>query len=94
MGFSKMCANLAHIFAFDSGQIIRAIMARISNFGPTWSEVPGMKNVDQLGPHFNFRPSWAEVPYAKTVTIMVQVSTSAQLGQKFLAQNGDHHGHK
>jgi hypothetical protein len=53
-----------------------------------------MKNVDQLGPHFNFRPSWAEVPYAKTVTIMVQVSTSAQLGQKFLAQNGDHHGHK
>ena len=31
---------------------------------------------------------------AGTVTIMVQVSTSAQLGQKFLAQNGDHHGHK
>ena len=42
MGFSKMCANLAHIFAFDSGQIIRAIMERISNFGPTWSEVPGV----------------------------------------------------
>jgi hypothetical protein len=61
MGFSKMCANLAHIFAFDSGQIIRAIMERISNFGPTWSEVPGVTTWTimaqfftsaQLGPKF------------------------------------------
>ena len=99
--FYKNSANLAHIFSngprlnvsqlgsrftIDAGQIIRAIMARIYNFGPSWSEVPGMKNVDQLGPHFNFCPTWAEVSDAKTVTIMVQVSTSAQLGQKFPAR--------
>ena len=57
----KNVRQLSAHFYLCPGLIIRAIMARISNFGPSWSEVPGMKNVDQLGPHFNFRPSWAEV---------------------------------
>ena len=33
-----------------------------------------MKNVDQLGPHFNFCPTWAEVSDAKTVTFMVTIN--------------------
>ena len=61
-------------FCLRPGQIIRANLARISNFGPSWSEVPGMKNVDQLGPHFNFCPTWAEVSDAKTVTFMVTIN--------------------
>lgn len=81
-----MWANLAHIFTIDSGQIIRAIMARISNFGSTWSEVPGTKMWTNLvhistsvhhGRQFRMRkhgPSWS------------RFLTSAQLGQKFPAQ--------
>ncbi len=91
-----MCANLAHIFSssppwnvsqlgshfyYRLGPIIRAILAHISNFGSSWSEVP-CKNWAHHGPSFHFCPTWAEVPdLQKWCPIWPQL-TSGQVDQK------------
>ena len=54
----KNVRQLGAHFYLCPGQIIRAIMAHISNFGSGWSEVPGKKNVDQLGPHLTTAHHW------------------------------------